>query len=275
MTNRVDLNAYLDRIDYRGPRTAGLSLLAELQRRHIATIPFENLSPFLGLEVELSPPGLERKLIHQHRGGYCYEHNLLFKNILEQLGFQVSGLGARVLWEQPYTARPAVSHMLLRVTLDEVDYLVDTGFGALTPTAPLRLDRVGPQETAHEPYRVLHLNDHFLLEAYAGNGWKTLYRFDLRELWQADYEMASWYLSHHPQSHFVTNLVACRADTDGRRNLNNQRLSIYPPGGERQRRTLSSVAEVLAVLEQEIGLRLPDHPALERRVADLLAAGAG
>jgi arylamine N-acetyltransferase len=116
MSHAIDLDAYLRRIGYVGGREATLDTLAALHLHHARTIAFENLDPLLGRPIALDAASLERKLIHDGRGGYCYEQNLLFGHVLRALGFQVTGLAARVLWtyyaDDAITAR---SHQLLRV----------------------------------------------------------------------------------------------------------------------------------------------------------------
>ena len=63
---------------------------------HTTTIPFENLDIVLGREVWIDLPGMQEKLLCQRRGGYCFEHNLLFAALLERLGFPVIRLAGRV-----------------------------------------------------------------------------------------------------------------------------------------------------------------------------------
>jgi N-hydroxyarylamine O-acetyltransferase len=46
-----------------------------------------------GISVELEH--VQAKLVHRRRGGYCYEHGLLFAAALERLGYRVDRLLAR------------------------------------------------------------------------------------------------------------------------------------------------------------------------------------
>ena len=125
----VDLDAYFQRIGYQGTAASTVETLRRLHHLHPQAIPFENLSPALGLPVPLDLPSVERKFIREGRGGYCYEQNALFAAVLCQLGFQVRGLSARVLWNSPEDAITARSHMLLEVTAEGEAYLADVGFG--------------------------------------------------------------------------------------------------------------------------------------------------
>ncbi|TIT09957.1 MAG: arylamine N-acetyltransferase, partial [Mesorhizobium sp.] len=168
-----DLDAYFARIFYRGPTEASLATLKALHRQHPQAIAFENLDPFLGHPPKLDLASLQDKIFTRGRGGYCYEHNLLFMHALTALGFEVSGLAARVLWGQPDDAITARSHMLLRVEFDGHTYLADVGFGGLTLTAPLLLEAGPEQQTPHEPFRLVETEDHFRLQAQIGGDWRS------------------------------------------------------------------------------------------------------
>lgn len=96
----LDLDAYLERTGYRGPLEPTAATLAGLHRHHVLAIPFENLEIMLGRPVELDLASLQAKLVMRRRGGYCYEHNLLFAAVLERLGYTFT-LEAR--WPVDYT----------------------------------------------------------------------------------------------------------------------------------------------------------------------------
>lgn len=95
MSDTVDLPAYFRRIGMSAAVDADLPSLRELVTAHVAAIPFENLNPFLRMPVDLALAAVQRKLVHDDRGGYCFEHNLLFGEVLRAVGFQVTNLAAR------------------------------------------------------------------------------------------------------------------------------------------------------------------------------------
>src|SRR5512134_2201513 len=113
----LDLDAYLERIGYSGPRAATLETLRALQVLHPLAIPFENIDTLSGRPVRLDLPSLERKLLQSRRGGYCFEQNLLFKHALGALKFDATALAARVVWERPEDEIRARTHMVLLVAL--------------------------------------------------------------------------------------------------------------------------------------------------------------
>jgi N-hydroxyarylamine O-acetyltransferase len=253
----IDLDAYFQRVGFDGAARPEPKTLARLAECHAASIAFENLDPLLGLPVELAPAAVEDKLVRRGRGGYCYEQNRLFADVLEKIGFEVTALAARVLWNRPPDAITARSHMLLRVDVDGVPWLVDVGFGGLTLTGALRLVADTEQATPHEPFRLLESNGEWRLQAHVGGEWKALYRFDLQAQHPIDYEASNYLLSTHPESHFVRNLMVARSLPGQRLALMNTELAIHPLGAESRRRRLRDVDELTDVLEREFGLAIP------------------
>src|SRR6202012_5025314 len=107
---------------------------------------------------------------------WCYEQNLLLSHVLQSLGFKVTGLAARVRWNQPEGAVRARTHCLLLVeNVAGGPYIADVGFGGLTLTGPLRLVPDLEQATPHELFR-LHREqeDDYILEALVRDAWKPL-----------------------------------------------------------------------------------------------------
>src|ERR1700754_3662073 len=92
---KLDLDAYLGRIGYGGPRTPTVETLRAVHRAHAYSIPFGNLDVVLGWGVLIDLESLQDKLVTGGRGGYCHEHNLLSAAALERLGFSVTRRLAR------------------------------------------------------------------------------------------------------------------------------------------------------------------------------------
>lgn len=272
MTLGFQLDEYCDRIGYDGPRTATLQTLAAVQLRHAQAIPFENLNPFLRWPVRLDAQSLQQKLVRDGRGGYCFEHNLLLSHALTAMGFHITGLAARVMWNAPEGAITPRGHMLLLVDIDDAAYVVDAGFGALTPTGPLRLEPDLVQSTPHEALRLRRKAETFIMEASVNGAWKALYRFDLQEQFLADYEVTNWYLSNHPQSHFVTGLIAARPASDLRYALRDNVFSVHYVDGNTERRLLTSADELRTTLEGLFHVSLPELPEVDAALERLAGA---
>ena len=256
-TDAIDLDAYFQRIGYIGERTPTLKTLQSIHQHHAEAIAFENLNPFLKQLVPLDLKSLQQKLIHEGRGGYCFEQNQLFRSVLSAVGFQVTNLAARVLLNLPEGTITPRSHMLLQVDIDGEKYIADVGFGGLTLTAPLSLTPDIEQSTPHEPFRLIATDQTYIMQAYIGQEWKSLYRFDLQEQQLPDYEVSNWYVSTHPNSLFVTTLIAARPDTDCRYALRNNQLTTHHLDGRTERRVLSTVTELRTALEDVFRLKLP------------------
>ncbi|MFS0898226.1 arylamine N-acetyltransferase family protein [Mycolicibacterium litorale] len=267
--------SYLRRIGYRGDADPTLDTLRALVAAHNRAIPFENLDPLLGIPVaDLSAAALTDKLVHRRRGGYCYEHNGLMGYALEELGFGVERLAARVVWMRQDDALPAQTHQLLAVTVPGVPdrHLVDVGFGGQTPSAPIRLDTDAEQSTRHEPYRIRGHRDGRVLESRIHDAWQPLYVFTDRPQPLIDLEVGSWYVSTHPSSPFVTGLTAALVTDDARWNLRGRHLTVHRAGGS-ERIRFDTAAQVLDALADRFGIDLADlgdRADVEKRVHDVL-----
>ncbi len=133
MTTRPDvlpewLERYLARVEHVASLDPTVATLHALHEAHASHIPFENIDVLLGRGVDLEPAALQQKIVVDRRGGYCFEHNLLFASVLQELGFDVTCLSARVRLGA-VGIRPR-THMLLLVRCAESQWIADVGFGS-------------------------------------------------------------------------------------------------------------------------------------------------
>jgi N-hydroxyarylamine O-acetyltransferase len=266
----IDLEAYLARIGFEGRASPDAATLAALHELHAQAIPFENLAAFLGEPVRLDAASLQEKLVARRRGGWCFEQNLLFAHVLESIGFPVRRLAARVRWNAAPGAVTPRSHMLLEVEADGATWIADVGFGGQSLTAPLALVPHVEQATPHEPFRLVPEEGAFVLESRVEGEWRALYAFERHVQHLADYEVSNWYLANHPQSQFVTGIIAARAAPGRRHALRNARYAIHHRDGRTEKRVLASVAEVRRVLGEDLRIPLPGHPELDARIERML-----
>lgn len=267
----LDLQRYLERLGYASAPAATLDNLRELQRRHTTEFAFETLSTMLRVPVEVEPAAIQEKLLHQGRGGYCFELNRLFLLLLQALGFDARGLTGRVVMGGPEDALPARTHMLVLVTLDGVRYITDVGFGGMVPTGPLLLDSEAEQATPHEAYRLSYVDGTYTLRARVADSWRAMYVFDLQAVADIDYVVGNWYVCTHPDSPFLGQMIAARTGPGLRKTLNNGSFAIHRLGQASERVQLESVDEVLRVLRDEFGIRPPEHPELRQIIGGLIA----
>src|SRR5919107_4778825 len=122
----MDVNAYLERIGYRGPLAPTAETLRRLHVAHLLAVPFENLSIHAGEPVVLDDDSLFEKVVGRRRGGFCYELNGLFAALLRALGFRVEMLSAAVAKPSGEFGRE-FDHMALLVHAGE-RWLADVGF---------------------------------------------------------------------------------------------------------------------------------------------------
>ena len=111
----TELGDYLKRIGYAGKCEPDLATLQALHQHHVQAIPFENLSVLLGDRISMDPAAIAEKIIRQKRGGYCFEQNTLFREVLRLIGYEVTPLLARVRWNVPPEVETPLTHMVLRV----------------------------------------------------------------------------------------------------------------------------------------------------------------
>lgn len=265
-----NLALYLQRLGFNAPPAPTLETLRQLQLRHTGAFPFENLSTLSGQPVLIDLPSIEQKVLHDGRGGYCYELNNLFLALLQALGFEVRGISGRVVMGQPEGAWTARTHRLSLVTLDGVRYITDVGFGGMVPTAPLMLDTPAEQLTPHEPYRIEQHEDGYTLRANVAGEWRAMYIFDLQRQEDIDYAVGNWYVSTHPESSFARQLMVARTGEGWRRTLNNGSYAIHRIGGETERRQVTDVDELMGLLRSEFDIRVPREAALRRVIEGLI-----
>lgn len=227
----MNLDEYYHRIGFEGAASADLATLQALHHLHPTAIPFEHFDVLLDRGIQLDQSSFWNKLVHQSRGGYCFEHNGLFEAVLKAIGFEVEPLLARVLWnrKEDSPSQPR-THKALRVMIDGEPWLADVGFGGLVLTAPLRLNTDASQPTQHESFRLIDLGYGYRLEANLPKGWMPVYELSNAPQIAADFEVANWYTSTHPDSHFRHNLMLARTTWNTRFALLNNRLSIRHKG---------------------------------------------
>jgi N-hydroxyarylamine O-acetyltransferase len=253
----IDLVAYFSRIGFEGTPSATLTTLRRLQALHPMAIAFENLDPLMRRPVSLELADLSKKFLDQRRGGYCYEQNIFFQHVLQQIGFAVSGRAAVVQWKRAASEYGPRIHMVLQVDLAEGLFLVDVGFGRLTLTAPLQLVPAIEQPTTLEPCRVVPRDKEFQVQIKLGNDWAAVYQLSLQETTATDYAVYNWFTSTNPDVVFTNHLMAARAGQNCRYALFDNELSVHHLGGRTERRALKSASELASVLEDVFGIQLP------------------
>lgn len=254
----VDLDAYLARIGYGGSTAPTVDTLHDIMDAHVRSVPFENLDVLLGRGIDLTPEAVERKIVTNRRGGYCFEQNSLLLHVLEALGYDVTPLSARVRLQRPRDFTPPRTHLFLRVVIDGAPWVADVGVGALSLTSSIRFDVEGEQATRHEPRRIIVEDGRYFHQARLGDEWHDVLEFTGEVMPPIDRELANWYTSTHPQSHFRSRLVAARALPGGERlTLVNRELTRRDRSGVPHVSVVESPRALVEVLGREFGLEFP------------------
>ena len=253
-----DLDAYLARIGYTGSREVSFATLDGIHQRHAQTIPFENLDIQLGRRIALDLASIERKLVRDRRGGYCFEQNTLLAAVLRALGFEVTVMLGRVRWQMPAAQPTSLSHAFLRVeTPDAGPHLADVGFGSMSLFRPLRFAFDVEQAGCLEPRRLIRRGEIIAHQARIGETWSDVYLYTPTTVLGIDIEVANWFTCAHPDSAFQKNLRASRVFVDRRYTLLNSEFNIRHADGRVERRTIATADELLAILAEYFGLHFP------------------
>lgn len=250
----MNIEAYLERINYRGSLAPSAETLRELQVAHLVSVPFENLSIHAKQPIVLDDDALFDKVVVRRRGGFCYELNGLFTALLRALGFKVDMLSASVA-NADGSFGPDFDHMTLGVTLDQ-RWLADVGFGD-SFSEPLLLDERREQVQGERAYEIFEDAAHLVLRQQENGEWKNQYRFTLQPYSYADYGEMCDYHQTSPQSHFTRARICTRATPEGRITLSEMRL-ITTVGNERKERMLSGAEEYTSVLREHFGIVMAD-----------------
>lgn len=253
-SEQLDVGAYLERVGYDGDLKPTAETLRGLHRAHVAAIPFENLDIVLGRGISLEMDAMQDKLIRRDRGGYCYEHNLLFAALLERIGFAVSRLTARIRMgsDEPQPS----GHMLLRVDAGGRPWLADVGFGGQRLLEPILLEDGATARQGSWTYRLDHEGaGGWVLRVWRPDGWFDLYSFTLEPRHHGDYGVYNYYTSTNPDSPFVQQVVVLQTGLRCRQTLTGRRFATIYPDGAIECRELAG-AELIGVLRSTFGIAL-------------------
>jgi N-hydroxyarylamine O-acetyltransferase len=268
----MNLSAYLQRIGFAGEPDVSLATLQRIVLRHICSIPFENLDVLLNRGISLEDDTIEQKLVHNRRGGYCFEQNSLLLRALQAIGFSATPLSARVRLKAPRDFVPPRTHLFVRVDLDGIPWMVDCGIGSLAPTAPIRLDLLdAEQPSTHEARRIVRderlPSPHYFHQAKLADEWADVNEFTLEEMPRIDREIGNWWTSTNPGSKFRQNLMVALARPDGTRlSILNHEFTHRRGAEILERFEIADGDQLLEVLSDRFGLVFPKETRFEVNV---------
>ncbi|MDB6165412.1 MAG: N-hydroxyarylamine O-acetyltransferase [Lacunisphaera sp.] len=253
-----DLEAYFARTGYTGSRAPTLETLHAVAWHHATSIPFENLDVLLGRGIDIAPAAVERKLVREKRGGYCFEQNSLLLHGLRALGYRAKPLSARVRLQRPRDFTPPRTHLFVRVDLADEPWIVDAGVGSLSLTSAIRFEPGLEQATPHDTRRITQEGGSYFHQVKLGGEWTDVCEFTGEEMPPIDRELANWWTSTNPESKFRQNLMAGRAAPDGlRRAILNHEFTVRRGSEIVAQRAIADPDELLAILAEYFDLHFP------------------
>ncbi len=228
---RVDLDAYLARIGYDGPVDSTLDTLRRVHRRHADAITWEiiDLAMGRGTQVALDIESLQKKIVHNGRGGSCLETNLLFAAALERLGFPVVRHVARV--RRGNLAVRTRSHVVLLVEVDGQIWFADPGFGDESPLEPIPFIDGATHTVGEWTWRLDQEGEEWVLRSLHPDGWFDVYAFRLERQYPVDFDLILTFSCHDPNSVFIGKLVVQRGDDKVRHVLKDRTLIVQYADG--------------------------------------------
>lgn len=272
---------------------ATLALLMAGQSRFI---PFENIDVVLKKRISMSPADVEKKLVDDHRGGYCWEQNTLLRMALEEIGYEVTPVMCRVRWGKaddsvepntPYTHLALIVKVVSTSTPDmnmEQDdddddgeksksisttnyFLADVGFGGTNSMHPVDLG-VGsePQDLPEGRFRVVpskHKDFHVLQLRVKKNDageWRPLYEWREEPAPLVDQECSNWFSCTYPTARFTNQMFICRIVGDDERHhiLNDQYVIRKGHGADKDVTTeqITGKKRLLCLIDEVFEIKL-------------------
>lgn len=142
---------YLDRIGFQGQPSLDKATLDQLVLRHQCSVPFETVTLHRsGKLPSLDTQDIFQKVVTRRLGGYCFELNKGFYELLRALGFDARPCLCRAV--RGREERMPINHRGTIVMLDEGAYSADVGFGGPMPAGALLLAQDAEQEVQGETY---------------------------------------------------------------------------------------------------------------------------
>jgi N-hydroxyarylamine O-acetyltransferase len=248
---------YLSRIGL-GPDEVGPSIgsLRLLQRRHLLSVPFENLDIHWKRPIIVDTSMFYSKIVEGGRGGFCYELNGLFNELLRAVGFETRLVSARVHTGDGQFG-PEYDHAAIIVTIDRQEYLSDVGFGDFT-AEPLRFELDAEQLDREGTFVIRRSSEegYFEVAKKVGVTWQPEYILKPDERSLDEFIEMCDFQQYSPESHFTKGKVCSLMTPEGRKTLSDKKF-IVTVDGEKMETPVESVEDFERILILEFGIPRP------------------
>jgi len=253
--NDVDISRYLSRIDLQNCGN-NLEDLKLLQQKHIQSICFENLDVVVGRKIKLDYNHLFKKIVTSGRGGYCFELNILYSELLKSLGFSPKPVLGRV-WLRNPDATPPRNHLAHLVKLNGETFITDVGFGGLTTRIPLNINDSSEVNDNDGFVRIKPFDkNQYMVQRKVENDWANQYSFETVNISEEDIQISNYYMSTNPKSHFFNDRFIGKFTKKGRIGLFNNQMSTREGIQVINKKQIPYGSEWLDTLESEFHLTL-------------------
>jgi N-hydroxyarylamine O-acetyltransferase len=222
-----------------------------LQRQHLLTVPFENLDIHWNRPIVLDIEKFNAKIVNDKRGGFCYELNGLFNELLREIGFQTRLVSARVFNGSGFT--PEYDHAAIIVTIGELEYLADVGFGSFA-TEPLRFVPDIDQQDPAGVFQIRRGDDgYFVVAKKDGDNWRDEYMFQPLGRHLSEFADRCNFQQYSSDSHFTKGKLISILLDDGRKTLTDKSF-IITKNDEKSETPVTSEEDFLRRLKHEFGI---------------------
>jgi len=228
----MNIQAYLNRINYDQSLKTDQSTLFSLHQAHLYNIPFEDLNIHYNIPIILETNKLYQKVITEKRGGFCYELNGLFIELLKEIGFKTTLISAKVI-DKHGKVGVKFDHAAIIVDLEK-RWLIDVGFGGDSFVLPKELKLGVIQKDVHDHYKFEKYSEEEWLLSFSSDGenFSKQYVFSFEEQALANFESECQRKQTQEDGYFKMNLMCTKATTEGRISIYNDRLTINNRGGK-------------------------------------------
>lgn len=216
---------YLQRINYSGNLEPNLNTLCALQKQHLLSVPFENLDIHHKVPIKLSVEKMFDKVVNQNRGGFCYELNGLFYELLNVIGFDIKRVSARV-FDQDKGYGKEYDHLAIVAKIDDTEYLTDVGYGEFT-FEPLKLQLGKVQKDQRGNFKIDNFENGYLKVSKIEKEKSTpeyIFKNQARDLMEFE-EMCIFHQTS-ADSHFTSKRLITLATENGRATITGDTLKI-------------------------------------------------
>jgi N-hydroxyarylamine O-acetyltransferase len=254
-----DVDAYFQRIKYSGSKEPTVETLQQIQWHHLLAIPFETLDIHTLGSVDIAPDSIEKKIVGNGRGGFCYENNILLLHVLRKLGYSVTPIISRTRWNRPVDIASTPTHLVLKVDIDGILWLADVGFSSFGSPYALRIETDEVQATPLEPRRITREGEMHIHQLYVLGKWCDMYSFTLNESYPMDWEMGAYYVATHPTCPAKLQIIVSMPTKTCRHLLLDNVLNTRYPDGRNETMEVWTESDYKRVLREVFSLHLPEE----------------